>query len=100
MPPGVGRQLALGRLFRADQAGCHVGNAVDPFAVKNKVGRIFGVHENRVVLGRPAIFGAAAEIIGPDNLVDKTLATEDGVKQEDLAVVRLAIVDVEIERAV
>ena len=50
------------------------------------------------MLGRPAPLGSAAVVVGPDDLVEKTLPAEDAVQQH-LAVVRLAVVDVEEERA-
>ena len=51
------------------------------------------------MLGGPPALGAAAEVVGPDDLVEEALAPEDGVEQ-DLAVVGLAVVDVEEEGAV
>ena len=50
------------------------------------------------MLGRPAPRGARAVVVGPDDLVEEALASEDLVEQQ-LAVVRLAVVDVEVERA-
>src|SRR6185312_774208 len=55
--------------------------------------------EDRVVLGRPATAGARAVVVGPDQLIEELLAAEDLVEQQ-LAVVRLAVVDVEVQRAV
>src|SRR5262252_2592454 len=51
------------------------------------------------MLGWPASCRPAAVVVGPDDLVEEALAPEDAV-EEDLAVVHLAIVDVEVERAV
>ena len=51
------------------------------------------------MLGGPAAVRAGAVVVGPDDLVEEALAPEDGVEQ-DLAVVDLAVVDVEVERAV
>ena len=50
------------------------------------------------MLGRPAALGARAVVVGPDDLVEKALAPEDLIEQQ-LAVVGLAVVDVEVERA-
>jgi hypothetical protein len=46
----------------------------------------------------PALLRARAVVVGPDDLVEEVLAAEDLVEQE-LAVVSLAIVDVEVERS-
>jgi len=48
------------------------------------------------VLGRPAALRPGSVVIGPDQLVEETGAAEDLVQQQ-LAVVRLAVVDVEVE---
>ena len=50
------------------------------------------------MLGRPFLVGAAAVIVGPDDLVEEAVAAEDAV-EEHLAVVDFAVVDVEVERA-
>ena len=50
------------------------------------------------MLGGPAPLGARAVVVGPDDLVEKAVAPEDLVEQQ-LAVVGLAVVDVEVERA-
>ncbi len=50
------------------------------------------------MLGRPAPARACAVVIRPDDLVEEALATEDLVEQQ-LAVVGLAIVDVEVQGA-
>ena len=50
------------------------------------------------MLGRPFGFGLSAIVISPDDLVDETLAPEDPV-QPDLAIMHLAVVDVEIQAA-
>ena len=57
------------------------------------------VDEDRVVLRRPSALRARAVVVGPDDLVQEALAAEDPVEQE-LAVVSLAVVDVEVEGAV
>ena len=59
---------------------------------------VLDVDEDRVVLGRPAAPRAPAVVVGPDDLVQEAAAAEDLVEQQ-LAVVRLAVVDVEVERA-
>ena len=50
------------------------------------------------MLGGPAASAAGAVVVCPDDLVEEALATEDLIEQE-LAVVRLAVVDVEVQRA-
>ena len=50
------------------------------------------------MFGGPSFGGARAVVVGPDDLVLKTVASEDLV-EHDLAVVDLAVVDVEEERA-
>src|SRR3712207_7594850 len=54
------------------------------------------VHEDRVVLRGPPPCRPGAVVVGPDDLVEEVLAAEDAVEQ-DLAVVRLAVVDVEVQ---
>ena len=60
--------------------------------------RVPDVYEDRVVLCRPAALRAATVVIGPDDLVQERLAPEDLIEQQ-LAVVRLPVVDVEVERS-
>jgi hypothetical protein len=50
------------------------------------------------VLGGPSLLGSSAVVVGPDDLVEETLAAEDLIEQQ-LAVMRLSIVDVEVEGA-
>ena len=50
------------------------------------------------MLGGPAALGAPAVVVGPDDLVEEAVAPEDLVEQQ-LAVVGLAVVDVEVQRA-
>ncbi len=50
------------------------------------------------MLGRPAPSRARAVVVGPDDLVQKAVATEELVEQQP-AVVGLAVVDVEVQRA-
>ena len=57
-PPDVGRDLAAGGFFGADEVGGHVGDAVDGFVVEDVVFGVFGVPEDVVVLGGPAAFWA------------------------------------------
>ena len=61
--------------------------------------RVLHVDEDRVVLRRPPPLRARAVVVGPDDLVQEAVAPEDLV-EEHLAVVRLAVVEVEVERAV
>ena len=95
----VGGQLAARGLLGTDEPRRHVGIAVDLVGVEDVVGGVFDVDEDGVVLGGPAAFGAAAVVVGPDDLVEEAGAPEDAVQQH-LAVVRLAVVDVEVEGAV
>ncbi len=99
VPPDVGGGFAAGGLFGADQGGGHVGDAVDGVEVEGVDVGVAGVPEDVVVLGRPAFAGAGAVVVGPDDLVLEAGAAEDRV-EHDLAVVYLARVDVEEERAV
>jgi len=50
------------------------------------------------VLSRPAALGARPVVVGPDDLVEKAVAAEHLVERK-LAVVRLAVVDVQVEGA-
>ena len=51
------------------------------------------------MLGGPAPARLGAVVVRPDDLVQERVAAEDLVEQQ-LAVVRLAVVDVEVQRAV
>ena len=51
------------------------------------------------MLGRPAPPRLGAVVVGPDELVEKALAAEQGV-EHDLGVVRLSVVEMQVERAV
>ena len=97
MPPDIGGELAAGRLLGGDQAGRHVRLAVDLLGVEVVGVGVAHVDEDRVVLGRPAAPGAGAVVVRPDDLVQEALAPEDLIQQQ-LAVVGLAVVDVEVQR--
>ena len=98
MPPDVGGGFTACGLGCTDQARSHVGDAVGRVEVEGVARGIFGVPEDVVVLGGPALGGAGTVIVGPDDFILKTGATEDLV-EHDLAVVDFAVVDVEEERA-
>ena len=99
VPPHVGGRLAAGGLFGADQAGRHVGDAVHGVVVEGVVPGILRVPQDVVVLGRPAGLGAAAVVVGPDDLVDEGVAAENLV-QHHLAIVDFPVIDVEEKAAV
>ena len=50
------------------------------------------------MLLRPATLGLGAVVVGPDQLVEETLAPEELIKQE-LYVMRLAVVEMQVQRA-
>jgi hypothetical protein len=60
---------------------------------------VFGIPQDVVVLGRPFFGRTPAVIVGPDDLVEKALPAEDLI-QHDLAVMHLAVIDVEVQAAV
>ena len=99
VPPRVARPLAALALLGGDEAGRHVGLAVDGVGVEVVTAGGLDVDEDRVVLGGPARARLGAVVVGPDELVEEALAAEQLVEQQ-LAVVRLAVVDVEVQRAV
>ena len=92
-------RLPRARLLGADEPGRHVRLAVDLVVVEVVARAVLDVDEDRVVLGRPAALGAAAEVVGPDDLVEEAVAAEDLVER-DLDVVGLALVEVDVERPV
>jgi hypothetical protein len=63
-----------------------------------RAGRL-DIDEDRVVLGRPPPARLGAVVIGPDDLIEKRVTPEQLVEQQ-LAVMGLAVVDVEVERPV
>src|SRR5579884_402033 len=97
--PDVGRALSARGLLGADEARGHVRLSLDRVGVEVMAAGRPDVDEDRVVLGRPAPARLGSVVVGPDQLVEERVATEHLVQQE-LAVVRLAVVDVEVERAV
>ena len=99
MPPHVGGALAALALLRRDEPGRHVRLAVDRLGVEQVAAGLARVDEDRVVLGRPAGARLGAVVVGPDELVEEARAAEQLVQQQ-LAVVRLAVVDVEVQRPV
>jgi acyl dehydratase len=104
VPPDVGWGFAAGGFFGADKTRGHVGYAVRGGEVKGVVGGMFGVPEDVVVLGGPAFSAACAVVICPDDLVLEAGSPRAAVQGEDfvehdLAVVDLAGVDMEEERA-
>src|SRR5262249_12609355 len=99
VPHGSGGEVAGPPLPGPRGAGGQWGKASPRLYVEHVVQRILHVDKDVVVLGWPASRRPAAVVVGPDDLVEEALASEDAV-EEDLAVVHLAIVDVEVERAV
>src|SRR5207244_5942978 len=75
----------------------HVGLALDGLRVEVVRALLPYVDEDRVVLRGPAPPRAAPVVVGPDDLVEEAAPAEDLVQQQ-LAVVGLAVVDVEVER--
>ena len=98
MPPDVGRQLAASGLLGGHEPGRHVRLPLDSLGVEPVAVRVLDVDEDRVVLRGPAALRLGAVVVGPDDLVQEALAAEELVEQK-LRVVRLAIVEVEVERA-
>src|ERR1043165_982275 len=96
VPPGVRRGLAASRLPGADEPRSHVRDPIDLLGAERVPLRVLRVPEDVVVLRRPALLRARAVVVGPDDLVHERRATEDLV-EEHLAVVHLAVVDVEEE---
>src|SRR4051794_3979738 len=99
VPPRVGRALAAGALLRRDEARGHVRLPVDLGVVEVVLRRVADVDEDRVVLRRPAPPRAPAVVVGPHDLVEEAGPAEQPVER-DLDVVRLARVEVDVERAV
>ena len=96
MPPRIGGRFASGRLFGSDEPWGHVWDALDGVIVEHVVLWVFYVDEDVVVFGRPFSSRSRPVIVGPDQLVQETLAPEDLVHQH-LAVVDLAVVQVQVE---
>ncbi len=99
VPPGVGRQLAPRGFLGSNQAGRHIGLAVDVIGVEGVMLRVFSVPKDVIVLGRPFLARASAVIVSPDDLIQERVATKDLVEQK-LAVMHLAVIDVEIKTGV
>ena len=99
MEPHVGRPLAPGRLLGGDQTRSHVGLPLHRVGVVVVGAGCAYIDEDRVVLGRPAPPRLGAVVVGPDQLVQEGVPTEDLVQQQ-LAVMSLAVVDVEVQRSV
>src|SRR5436190_19799472 len=98
VPPDVRRQLPARRLFRRHEPRRHVRLAVDRSRVEEVTISILDVHEDGVVLRRPAPASSRAVVVCPDDLVQEAIAAEDLVEQH-LAVVGLAEIEVEVERS-
>ena len=99
VPPDVGGELAALGLLGRHEPRSHVGLAVDGIRVEPVARRILDVHQDRVVLGRPALAGLGAVVVRPDQLVEEAVAAEQSVEQH-LRVVRLAVVEMQVQRAV
>jgi len=76
--------------------GRHVRDALDLVRVEEVALGVTDVDQDVVVLRGPAPGRACAVVVRPDDLVQKAVAAEDAVQQH-LAVVYLAVVDVEVE---
>jgi hypothetical protein len=76
-----------------------IRDTLDLVSVEGVFLGIFDVDEDVVVFRWPLPGRPRAVIVGPDDFVQETLASEDGIEQ-DFAVVNFSIVDVEIEAAV
>src|SRR5207244_2766432 len=71
LPPHICRQLAGGPALARLQSGRHVRDAIDACRVEVVLAGVAGVHEDDIVLGGPPPPWSAAEVIGPDDLVDE-----------------------------
>ena len=99
VPPDVRRALAPRRLLRGHEPGRHVRLAVD-LVVVEVVARPGRGRRRGSCRAWPASAAAgAAVVVGPDDLVEEALAAEELV-EHDLDVVRLAVVEVDVERPV
>jgi hypothetical protein len=99
MPPGIRGALSARRLLRRHQTGRHVWYSLDGIEVEGVVPRVLRVEQDVVVLRGPAVPRPPAVVVCPDDLVDERAAPEYPVEQH-LAVVDLAIVEVDVQRAV
>jgi hypothetical protein len=98
VPPHVRRELAAGGLLGRDEARRHVRLPLDGVGVEPVPVRVAHVDEDRVVLGRPPPARLGPVVVGPHDLVQEAVPAEDLVA-EQLHVVRLAVVQVQVERA-
>src|SRR5207248_832849 len=80
--PNVGRPLAPACLLDAHQPRSHVRLSFYRLGVEVVGARSADVHENRVVLGRPAPTRLAAVVVAPDDLVEERLSPEDVVQEQ------------------
>src|SRR5690606_17006160 len=99
MPPGIRGALSARRLLRRHQAGRQVRDSLDGVEVERVVPRVLHVEKDVVVLRRPAVPRPPAVIVRPDDLVEERAAPEYLIEQH-LAVVHLAIVEMDVQRAV
>ena len=99
VPPDVSGELSALGLFGCHEARGHVRFAVHFIGVEEICHGILDIHQNGVVLGGPTFFRLGAIVIGPDDLIEKTLTAKKSV-QHDLRVMCLSIIQVQIESAV
>ena len=88
--------LPAGGFVRADEAWGHVRDPVDVVDIEGPLGG-FRVPQDVVVLFWPAVPGAAAVVVGPDDLVQEPFGPEQLVEQEPRVMGGVKI-EVEVDR--
>ena len=99
MPPHVRGELTARGLLLGHQAGGHVRFAVHLGGVEVVAAVVLRVHEDVVVLGRPAARGLRAVVVRPNQLVNEVLTPKNHVAH-NLHVVHFAPIQVQVQGAV
>ena len=99
MPPHIGGEFAARRFLFGHQTGCHVGFAVYRIRIEVVFLRVLDIHQDIVVLSGPALCRFCAVVVGPNDLVDKTIAPKNHVAH-DLGVVNFTPIEVQVEGAI
>ena len=99
MPPHIRGELAARGLLLGHQARSHVRLTVHLNSVEVVATVVLRIHENVIVLGRPAARGLRAVVVCPNQLVNEVLTPKNHVAH-DLHVVHFAPIQVQVQSAV
>ena len=99
MPPHIRRELTARSLLLSHQTGSHIGFTINLRSIEVIAAVILRVHQNIVVLRRPAARRLRTVVISPNQLINEVLTTKNHVAH-NLHIMNLTPIQVQVQGAV